>query len=192
MARAARERSPESDAFLDPEGTEAEADPVEVAKQIVLQQLSVSAKSRHQLSQALAKRAVPPAAAAEALDRFTELGYIDDVAFARSWTESRIRSRGLAGPALRRELTSKGIDREVIDAVLMDCVDGDTERAAAADLVRRKLRSMRGVDPDAATRRLVAMLGRKGYPGSLAFSVVREELAGSLSETAEAGPHLEA
>ena len=80
----------------DPEGRESDADPVEVAKQIVLQQLSVSAKSRHQLAQVLARRAVPTEAAEEALDRFTELGYIDDAVFARSWVESRQRSRGLA------------------------------------------------------------------------------------------------
>ena len=35
------------------------------------------------------------------------------------------------------------------------------------------------VDDTTATRRLVGMLARKGYGSSLAFSVVREELAAS-------------
>ena len=174
---AARNRSPESDALADPEGRESDADPVEVAKQIVMRQLSVSAKSRHQLAQVLARRAVPENAAEAALDRFTELGYIDDAVFARSWVESRQRSRGLAGSALRRELREKGIDAEIIDVVLLECVDPDAERLAAAELVDKKLRSMRGVDADAATRRLVSMLARKGYSPGLAYSVVREQLA---------------
>jgi regulatory protein len=175
--RAARERSPELAALADPEGREADADPVEVAKKIVLQQLSVSAKSRHQLAQVLARRAVPSEAAEEALDRYTELGYIDDAVFARSWVESRQRARGLAGSVLRRELRDKGIDAEIIDAVLLECVDPDAERASAAALVDKKLQSMRGVDPDTATRRLVGMLSRKGYSPGLAYNVVREALA---------------
>lgn len=174
-SRSTRERSRESEAFSDPEGREPDADPVEVAKQILLRQLESSAKSRHQLSQVLARRAVPPDAAEVALDRFTELGYIDDAAFARAWVESRRRTRGLAGPALRRELREKGIDVELIEQVLADS-DDDAERAAAATLVDKKLRSMRGVDEPTATRRLVSMLARKGYSSGLAYSVVREAL----------------
>jgi regulatory protein len=146
-----------------------------------MRQLGASAKSRHQLAQVLARRAVPESAAKAALDRFTELGYIDDAAFARSWVESRQRSRGLAGSALRRELREKGIDPEIIDAVLLECVDGDAERIAAAELVDKKLRSMNGVDADTATRRLVGMLSRKGYSPGLAYSVVREVLAAAAT-----------
>jgi regulatory protein len=179
MARAARERSPESDAFAEAAGGETDADPVEVAKQIVLNQISASAKSRHQLAQVLARREVPADAAEQALDRFTELGYIDDAAFARAWVESRQRTRGLAAPALRRELRDKGIAAELINDVLLACVDGDAERVAAGELVDKKLRAMRSgrsVDRDTATRRLVSMLARKGYNSSVAYGVVRERL----------------
>jgi regulatory protein len=177
MARqAGRDRSRESEALFDPEGRDPDADPVEVAKQILLRQLEATSKSRHQLAQVLARRAVPPEAAEAALDRFTELGYIDDMAFARAWVESRRRTRGLAGPALRRELREKGIDAELIDQVLADSAD-DGERAAAAMLVEKKLRTLRGVDEQTATRRLVSMLARKGYSSGLAYSVVREVLA---------------
>lgn len=174
---AASKRSPKSGSLSDPGGGGPDADPVGVAKQIVLRQLSVSAKSRHQLAQVLARRAVPADAAEEALDRYTELGYIDDALFARSWVESRQRSRRLAGPALRRELVEKGIDRELIDEVLLESVDAEADRAAAGELVAKKLRAMRGVNTDTATRRLVGMLARKGYNSSLAYSVVREQLA---------------
>ena len=175
--RAAADPSPETLALIDPEGSAADADPVEVAKKILAQHLSMTAKSRHQLAQVLARREVPEAAAEAALARYTELGYIDDAAFARAWVESRQRTRGLAGSALRRELTQKGIDRELIDQVLADGVDDDSEREAASALVHKKLRAMRGVDNDAATRRLVGMLGRKGYGPGVSYAVVREALA---------------
>ena len=99
--RAARERPPELAALADPEGREPDADPVEVAKKIVLQQLSVSAKSRHQLAQVLTRRAVPSEAAEEALDRYTELGYIDGVIHP---TETRARiAQALAMLANKRD-----------------------------------------------------------------------------------------
>lgn len=155
------------------------ADPVEVAKQIILKQLSHSPKTRHQLAQVLAKRNVSQEAAAAALDRIAELGYIDDAAFARAWVESRHRSRGLAQSVLRRELTQRGVDRDLIDEVLIEAVSVESEHAAARAMVDKKLRSMSGVTDEAATRRLVGMLGRKGYSAGVAFAVVREALATS-------------
>ena len=153
------------------------ADPVEVAKQIILKQLSHSPKTRYQLAQVLAKRNVSPDAAAAALDRIAELGYIDDAAFARAWVESRHRSRGLAHSVLRRELTQRGVDRDLIEEALVEGVSVESERAVARALVDKKLRSMTGVADDAATRRLVGMLNRKGYSPGVAFAVVREALA---------------
>lgn len=78
---------------------------------------------------------------------------------------------------LRRELREKGIAPETIDAVIADQVDDEGERAAASTLVDKKLRSLRDVDADTATRRLVSMLARKGYRPGLAYAVVREALA---------------
>ena len=53
------------------------------------------------------------------------------------------------------------------------------EEAAARALVRKKLRSLSGVDDVTAIRRLVGMLARKGYGSGLAFAVVKDELAGA-------------
>lgn len=174
MARPTRE--PPADLFTE---DEADADPVDVAKQIILRQLSHSPKTRHQLAGVLAKRAVPPVAADAALDRIAELGYIDDVAFARAWVESRHRVKGLSERVLRRELTERGVARETIDVVIAEGVDADSEHEAARGLVERKLRSMPNVEPDVATRRLVGLLCRKGYAPGLAFDVVREALKAS-------------
>src|SRR6185503_18104891 len=67
--------------------------------------------------------------------RLQEMNYLDDAAFARAWVESRDRARPRGEAALRRELILKGIDRQVIDEVLMrrhDGPDGQDPNAAAA------------------------------------------------------------
>lgn len=155
---------------------EVEADPEAVARKILLDTLTGQARTRQELADKLAKRGVPDELAAALLDRFTEVGLVDDAAFARQWVESRHRSRGLAPRALKQELRRKGVtDDDAAEA--LEQIDDDDQRAAARALVDKKLRSMRGLEPQVATRRLAGMLARKGYSPGLAFAVVREALA---------------
>lgn len=158
-------------------------DPEEVARKILLDQLTGRARSRSELRAKLAARNVPADVAERLLDRFTEVGLVDDAAFARSWVESRQSSRGLAPRALAQELRRKGISDEDAQAAL-DELDQDSQEEAARILVRRKLRTMRSLDTTTATRRLVAMLARKGYGSGLAFAIVRDELRGADDDAA--------
>jgi regulatory protein len=168
-AREAREAAAAAEVLADPEG---------VGRTILLDSLTGQARTRQELADKLAKREVPDEVATELLDRFTEVGLIDDASYARQWVESRHRSRGLAPRALAQELRRKGVGDEEAKAAL-EQIDEDDQRDAARALVDKKLRSMRGLDPQVATRRLAGLLARKGYPAGLAFAVVREALAGS-------------
>lgn len=155
---------------------EVQADPEGVGRTILLDSLTDQARTRKELADKLATREVPDEVAAELLDRFTEVGLIDDSAYARQWVESRHRSRGLAPRALAQELRRKGIgDEEAKEA--LEQIDDDDQRSAARALVEKKLRSMSGLDRQVATRRLAGLLARKGYAPGLAFSVVREVFA---------------
>lgn len=145
------------------------------ARQILLQRLESQPRSRAELAESLVKKNVPADVAARLLDRFEEVGLIDDAAFARMWVDSRVRTRGLARTALAVELRHKGIADDVVSDVL-GALDPESERRAAQRLVQRKLRSMQSLDDTTRIRRLVGMLGRKGYSPQLAFDVVRVEL----------------
>ena len=157
-----------------------DADPESVARKILLDQLTGRARTRKELADKLAAKGVPAELAARLLDRFEEVGLVDDGAFARTWVGQRQSAagggKGLARRALAQELRRKGIDDETAREAL-DELEPDDEEAAARELVRRKLRSLARVDDQTATRRLVGMLARKGYASGLAFSVVRDELA---------------
>jgi regulatory protein len=146
-----------------------------VARAVCLRALTGAPKTRKQLADLLAKRGVPDDAAEAVLDRFGEVGLIDDAAFARAWVNSRQAGRGLARRALKAELHAKGVDAEVA-AEAVALVDDEDERETARRLVDRKLPSMRRLDRATATRRLIGMLARKGYSGGLAAAVVRDAL----------------
>jgi regulatory protein len=163
---------------------DAPGDPEAVARNLCLRALTGAPKTRQQLADLLATRGVPEDAAEAVLDRFTEVGLIDDAAFARAWVSSRQAGRGLARRALSAELRAKGVDAEVA-ATAVQAVDDDDERAAARRLVERKLPGMRRLDRTTATRRLIAMLARKGYGGGLAAAVVREALDTVSDDDAE-------
>ena len=150
-------------------------DPESVARNLCLRALTGAPKTRQQLADLLEKRGVPDAAAETVLDRFGEVGLIDDAAFARAWVSSRQSGRGLARRALQAELRAKGVDPDVA-AEAVDVVDDDVERESARRLVDRRLRGMSRLDRATATRRLIGMLARKGYGGGLAAAVVREAL----------------
>lgn len=163
-----------------------DADPESVARKILLDALTGQARSRKELADKLAKKDVPPEIAARLLDRFEEVGLVDDEAFARAWIESRQPGKGLARRALAQELRRKGIDDEIAREAL-DEIDPDDEEAAARRLVRKKLRSVRGLEQQKATRRLVGMLARKGYGAAMAFAIVKDELRLDLEDDLGAG-----
>jgi regulatory protein len=172
--KAARTRAAEAQQRRD-----LEADPVAVAREICLRLLTERARTRQELAQALHKREVPDEAASAVLERFDEVGLIDDAAFAGQWVRSRHTGRGLARRAIAFELRRKGVADEVAQEALAE-VDTDAEEQRARELVDRKLRTIPADTPErrtAAARRLVGMLARRGYPGGIAYRVVREALA---------------
>jgi regulatory protein len=158
-----------------------QADPERVARTIVLSRLEAAPRTRAQLAGTLEERGVPGEVAARVLDRFEDVGLIDDRSFARLWVQSRQGSRGLAPRALRGELRSRGIAEHLVEEALGE-VDLDAQLEAARAIVERKARSLRGLPRPTQVRRLRGALARKGYGPGLASQVVRETL-----ETLDAG-----
>jgi regulatory protein len=171
----------------DPELPDPDADPAAIAREICLRLLTDRARTRQELASALARKGVPAEAAADVLDRFGEVGLIDDAAFAGQWVRSRHVHRGLGRRAIAVELRRKGVADEVAGEALAE-VDTESEDRRARELVDRKLRSLAIGTPDqraTVARRLVGMLARKGYGAGTAYRVVRAALAEHGAEAGE-------
>lgn len=149
----------------------------EHARALCLRLLTARARTRAELAGQLAKRGYPDDVSRRVLDRLADVGLVDDAGFAEQWVRSRRLHTGKGNRALAAELRAKGVDEDVIGAAL-DGIGAAAERDRAVELVRTRLRR-ENLDGDEAkvTRRLLAMLARRGYHQAVAAETVATELA---------------
>jgi SOS response regulatory protein OraA/RecX len=135
-----------------------------------------------------------------ALSRLTELGVLDDEAFARLWVESRDRARPRSENALRRELALKGIDRELAAQVLderrgggpgeargdAETADGerpDPDNSAADRLLRKHARTLaRVAEPRERRQRAYSLLARNGFDPAVCREATARFLASASAD----------
>lgn len=158
MARQKAEGAPHSESAL---------------REVVLRRLAHAPRTRSELARDLRRRGADLETIEAVLDDVEDIGLIDDGQFARLWVESRHRGRGLARSALRRELSERGVDAEIVTEAL-EAIDGDDERTRAQALVVRRVGLMTHLDSQTRQRRLMGFLMRRGYSAGLAASVVAE------------------
>lgn len=160
----------EAEAATPPLSPEMEA---ERAREIALRLLTHAPRTATQLREALVAREVREEVADRIVDRYREVGLLDDAALAATIVRTRHAERGQAGRAIRQELVRKGFEEEDIAAAL-EQIDPEDERERARELAAARWARLSGVPEQVRIRRVVAMLGRKGYPPALAFAVVKD------------------
>lgn len=172
--RGAKEPSPDwGTGYFDP-------DPAAAARTVLINSLAVMPRTRRQLADLLVKKEIPDDAAVAALDRFEELGYIDDADFAQRWVRSRAESKGLTRRVLKMELRQRGVSDDDMELAL-EQIDSDDERCAAVEFATRKVRSMSGLDDEKKKRRLASALMRRGHSPGVALAVADEVIADAVS-----------
>lgn len=168
----------------DPEAAEKEKAVVRECRYL-MRLLSTRRRTAGEMRERLHRREVPADIAHEVIARIDRAGLIDDAAFAHDWVQQRRELRALGDEALRRELEAKQVAPRLIEDALDSAHDDDGEEERCRDLVRSRighrdreqLRSERdGTHRRRLSRRLDALLTRKGYPGDLAVRVISAEL----------------
>jgi regulatory protein len=140
-----------------------------------LRLLARRAHSRVELLLKLTRRGHDGEAIRAALKRLEELGYLDDVSFARSF----VRRRGaVRGPrALSAELAARGVDRAHVDTAVGEF--GEAEQLAAATQIAERLCARK---PSGGFRQILDEVGtklvRRGFSVSVARAACHSVLAG--------------
>ena len=141
------------------------------AKNILLHQLTRSAKTESQLREVLLKREIPQGIIDSVISDFLSAGLIDDLAFAKSYLASRL-ARGKAVRLISRELRQKGIAEDVIESVCSE-ISIEDQRQQVIELARRRAERLAGLESEVRRRSLSGYLLRRGFPGALVSQAVR-------------------
>ena len=150
-----------------------EIEAADAAKQVLLRRLSHAPRTRKELAKDLKDKDISDEVANVALDRFEEVGLINDQALASNYVSSQHERKGLGKNALRQQLRAKGISDDVALEAISQISD-DQEFQAAFALACKKIRSLQRDDAKTQLRKIVGVLARKGYSSNLAFRVDKE------------------
>lgn len=115
----------------------------------------------------LARKNVPADVAGALLDRFEEVGLLDDAAYAANYAASRNEYAHHGRRLIQRDLARRGVSDELISEAVVE-IDDEAELEAALAFARKKLRSMSALEPHVVRRRLAGGLARRGFgPGTV-------------------------
>ena len=157
---------------------------IERAFDVTCRSLGRSDKSVEEVRRALASDEALDAAGIESiLERCTELGYLDDERFAATLVDRLLHRKRLGRAGLERELRARLLDHDTIEQALAS-VDRDDEYARAGELAESRAERLRGVEPEAAMRRLTAFLVRRGFSHGVATIAAGEALHGGGTRSA--------
>jgi regulatory protein len=149
------------------------ADPYSEAMSMALYALAPRAKSRDELFKQLLKRGVEVETANAVLDSLELQGLLNDLEFAKLWSESRQRAKKLSKRVIAGELRIKGVAQDIINEVIEE-IDEESEYQQAFLLAERKYKSISHLDPEVVYRRISGLLARKGYGHGICARIMRE------------------
>lgn len=137
--------------------------------------LAVRQRSRHELLQRLVGAGFDRLDVEDELARLEAVGLVDDERFAEEFVEHAVGRRLEGRRSVTSSLVAKGIDRGTIERTLEGV--GTDDETRAVELAKLRAGRLRSVPPDAAYRRLVSFLARRGYDGGVARRAARLALA---------------
>ena len=118
------------------------------------------------------------------MTRLKEMGLVDDLRFAESYTRSRIAIKAVGRTRLARELAARRVDRETIRKALDLVFEQEGEDELIDRAIRKHVRMHGRPNDRAAAKKLFSHLARLGFE----FDLIRRKMKSiSNSESDDAG-----
>jgi len=148
----------------------------EKARQKALRYLAYRGRSVKEVRSKLAEGGFGEAVVKKVVDRFCDLGYLDDRNFAGQWARSLAAHRLWGNRKIEASLREKGISRDLIQEAIAGAREEKAERNAIQDLVEKRLRREHGCEVFSykGKRRLTQTLAGRGFPVDVILDVLRE------------------
>jgi len=150
---------------------------VEATYRTALRAVERRSFARADLGRRLRRKGHAPEAIERALGRLAEHGFLDDVAFAASYIETRA-ARGRGPLRLARDLAAMGVERSVIDrALVAHAGSADTAGDIPRVLAGKRAAQLGDLPRQVRRRRVLAYLARRGFSGREVTEMVGKLLA---------------
>ena len=104
-------------------------------------------------------RTVDEASADKAIERFEELGYLDDEKFAKNYAEHLFNNKNYSNNHVKQELYKKGISRDIVAEIIEDSEIDSVENIIT--IINKKYYSK--LNAENGKEKVVAALMRKGF-----------------------------
>jgi regulatory protein len=154
------------------------------AMELAARFLGTRPRTRWEVERRLRRAGAEDATVTATLDRLTELGFLDDAAFARWWGEQRDRHRPRGRRLVEAELRQRGVPREVIEAFREEHADPErapedeglpgSELERAREALAGHLRGRPLPTDRQALQRIGMFLMRRGFDAETARAAIRE------------------
>ncbi len=143
--------------------------------------LARSMHSRRALALKLRRAGFGTAAVTQALQRLDELGYVDDIGFARVWVRGRVERGGDGRARVLAGLLSRGVSRQDAQAAVAAEYPLEREAEVCRELAGRL--AQRLTPGDRGRTRLARQLAQRGFPDHQILQALRDlDLADGMAD----------
>ncbi len=122
-----------------------------------------------QVERFLTSKGASPTQAKQAVGRLSDLRYLDDLAYARRWIETRLARRPMGRERLKAELLATGVAETLADGAIREALQTIDEETLARLALRAWRRKGRRVFPSQA----VGHLRRRGFEEDTIERIIR-------------------
>jgi len=142
------------------------------ARNSVFRLLKFRLRSEQELREKLAAKNLPDPIIEQTIQYFKDLDLVDDHAFARQWTASRLK-RPFGLNRIRLELRKKGIDAEIIREALKEAAGDYKELDIVTKLANSRALKYKNIGREKAQQRVYGYLSRRGFSASAIIKAVK-------------------
>ncbi|MDP3948142.1 MAG: RecX family transcriptional regulator [bacterium] len=104
------------------------------------------------------------------IETLKKQGMVNDLEFAKAWTEARRKSKQKGVRAIKAELFQKGINKEIIEEVTRVKSQESSEEDLARQALEKRMKIWKNLGPQEFKKKAFEFLMRKGFE----YEVVRE------------------
>ncbi len=146
---------------------------LESAKNFALRLIKFRMRSKHELQSRLKRKQFSEKIIKQVLDFLSDLGYVNDLTFAKTWVNDRLQFNPRSRKLLVYELKNKGIDETIIKQSIAG-LSSEIEEQMARELVLKRLPKLKGLSREIKQRRLSGYLNRRGFSAGILFKIIKE------------------